>query len=110
MGVLIVSGSPTSLLLAFLQHLAYVAYNNHYPLSKKIGAPIAVAGETGQLAAINCLVDFYLVNEMIIPSSTYWNIGKGVNKGDIEKDEEAKSRIAKFAQNLAWIMNSLEDY
>lgn len=26
------------------------------------GSPIAVAGETGQLATINCLVDFYLAN------------------------------------------------
>lgn len=101
-------GAPTSLLMAFLQRLTYVAFNNNRPLSKKIGGPIAIAGETGQLTTINCLVDFYLVNEMIIPSSTYWNIGIGVHKGDIEKDEKAKSYIIRFAQNLAWIIKSLE--
>lgn len=53
-------------------------------------------------------MDLYLVNEMIMPSSTYWNIGMGVNKGDIEKDQKAKSYIIRFAENLAWLMKSLE--
>lgn len=102
-------GAPTSLLMAFLQRLTYVAFNNNNPLSKKIGGPVAIAGETGQLTTLNCLVDFYLVNEMIIPSSTYWNVGVGVNKGDIEKDKNAKSYIIKFAQNLAWLIKSLKE-
>lgn len=38
---------------------------------KKMGGPIAVAGESGQLTTLNCLIDFYLVNEMTIPSSIY---------------------------------------
>jgi len=101
-------GMTTSLLMAFLQRLTYVAFNNKNPLSKKIGGPIAVGGETGQLATINCLVDVFLVNEMVIPGSTYWNIGNGVNKGDIEKDEKAKSYMRSFAQNMAWISKSLE--
>lgn len=101
-------GAPTSLLMALLQRLTYVSYNNHHPLSKKIGGPIAIGGEAGQLAAINSLTDFYLVNEMLIPGSTYWNIGIGVHKGDIEKDEKGKSYIIRFAQNLAWTMKSME--
>lgn len=102
-------GMPTSLLMAFLQRLTYVSYNNNHPLSKKIGGPIAVGGETGQLTTINCLIDFYLVNEMLIPSSTYWNIGVGVHKGEIEKDEKGKSYIMRFAQNLAWVMKKMEE-
>ena len=101
-------GMPTSLLMAFIQRLTYVSYNNKHTLSKKIGAPIAVGGESGQLTTINCLIDFYLANEMIIPSSTYWNIGVGVNKGDIEKDKKGKSYIIRFAQNLAWIIKKME--
>lgn len=108
MGTPVYVGAPTSLLMAFIQRLTYVSHNNKQPLYKKIGGPIAVAGETGQLTSINCLIDFYLVNEMVIPSSTYWNVGVGVHKGDIEKDVKGKSYIIKFAQNLAWIMKSLE--
>lgn len=102
-------GTPTSLLMAFVQRLTYVSYNNQYPLSKKIGGPIAVAGESGQLTTLNCLIDFYLVNEMIIPSSIYWNIGTGAYKGAVEKDKKGQSYIKKFAQNLAWTMKKLEE-
>ncbi|WP_411680629.1 flavodoxin family protein [Clostridium thailandense] len=102
-------GAPTSLIMAFIQRLTYVSFNNSNTLSKKIGGPIAVGGENGQLTTINCLVDFYLVNEMIIPGSTYWNIGVGVHKGDIEKDEKGKSYIKRFAQNLAWLMKEIEE-
>lgn len=102
-------GTPTSLLMAFLQRLTYVSWNNNRPLAKKIGGPIAVAGETGQLAAINCLIDFYLVNEMVIPSSYYWNAGVGCGKGDILNDEKGKSYVVKFAQNMAWLMKKLDE-
>jgi len=102
-------GAPTSLIMALIQRLTYVSYNNNHPLSKKIGGPIAVAGETGQLTTINCLIDFYLVNEMIIPSSNYWNIGVGVKKGDILEDKKGQSYIVKFAENMAWLMKKVEE-
>ncbi|WP_234124528.1 flavodoxin family protein [Clostridium hydrogenum] len=102
-------GMPTSLLMAFIQRLTYVSYNNNHTLSKKIGGPIAVGGESGQLTTINSLVDFYLVNEMLIPGSNYWNIGVGINKGDIKKDEKGKAYIMSFAQNLSSTMKIMEE-
>lgn len=74
-----------------------------------MGELIAVAGETGHLTTVNCLVDFYLVNEMVIPSSNYWNIGTGVNKGDILKDKKGISYIKRFAENFAWLMKMAEE-
>lgn len=102
-------GAPSSLLLALLQRATYISFNNSRQLSRKIGGPITVGGESGQLTTINCLTDFYLVNEMFIPSSHYWNIGVGVQKGDVENDEKGKSYIGRFAQNLAWAMKKLGD-
>ncbi|MTI65488.1 MAG: flavodoxin family protein [Firmicutes bacterium] len=102
-------GSPTSLLMAFIQRLTYVSFNNNHTLSKKIGGPIVVAGETGQLTTLNSLIDFYLVNEMIIPSSIYWNIGVGVNKGDVKNDEKGELYITKFAKNLALVLEGMEE-
>jgi len=101
-------GAPSSLLLALIQRATYVSFGNGYKLSKKIGGPVAVGGESGQLATINCLADFYLVNEMFIPGSNYWNIGVGTHKGDIEQDEKGKSYIMRFGQNLTWLMKKIE--
>lgn len=107
LGTPVYVGMPTSLLMAFIQRLTYVSYNNGHTLTRKVGGPIAVAGEAGQLATINSLVDFYLVNEMIIPSSEYWNIGFGAKKGTIESDENGKRYIKKFAQNLVWLLKNI---
>lgn len=87
--------------MALIQRMTYVSFNNNETLSKKIGGPLAVAGETGHLTTVNCLVDFYLVNEMVIPSLNYWNIGTGVNKGDILGDKKAILYIKRFAENIA---------
>jgi len=32
---------------------------------------------------------FFLISEMIVPGSSYWNIGMGWEKGDVERDDEA---------------------
>ena len=97
-------GSPSSLMLALIQRATYVSFKNDHQLSIKIGGPIAVGGESGQLTTINALIDFYLINDMIIPGSNYWNIGVGTQKGDIEKDEKGKSYIKRFGENLAWLL------
>ncbi len=102
-------GAPTSLVMALIQRLTYVSYNNKGTLSKKVGGPVAVAGETGHLTTINCLIDFYLVNQMIIPSSSYWNIGVGVNKDDILNDKKGILYMTKFAENMAWIMKKMKE-
>jgi len=49
---------------------------------------------------VNRLIDFYLVNEMVIPSSNYWNIGVAVNKGDILKDKKGISSIKNMRKFL----------
>lgn len=45
---------------------------------------------------------------MVIPSSTYWNICFGVNKGDIKQDNKAKLFVIEFKKNLAWVMENLQ--
>ncbi|QTL98061.1 hypothetical protein GM661_08775 [Iocasia frigidifontis] len=38
-------GAPTSLIMALIQRMTYVSFNNNETLSKKIGGLLAVAGE-----------------------------------------------------------------
>lgn len=102
-------GTPTSLVMAFIQRLTYVSFNNNSQLVRKIGAPITIAGETGQLATINCLIDFYLVNGMVIVGSSYWNIGVGSNKGDILNDEKGEKYIKDFSSNLVYVLNDIKE-
>ena len=38
---------------------------------------------------------------MIIPGSSYWNMGIGLNEGDVEKDEEGVNTMKDLGQNMA---------
>ena len=44
---------------------------------------------------------------MIIPGSSYWNIGMGLGVGDVQKDEEGLRTMRVLGQNLAWVIKKL---
>jgi multimeric flavodoxin WrbA len=44
---------------------------------------------------------------MIIPGSSYWNIGMGLAEGDVEKDEEGIRTMQTLGQNMAWLLKKL---
>ncbi len=50
---------------------------------------------------------FFLIGEMIIPGSSYWNIGVGREIGDAEKDEEGVRTMRTLGRNMAWLMKRL---
>jgi multimeric flavodoxin WrbA len=47
------------------------------------------------------------MNEMIIPGSSYWNMGIGFDKGDVEKDDEGVVTMKTLGQNMAWLLKKL---
>ncbi|WP_157950039.1 flavodoxin family protein [Vallitalea okinawensis] len=93
-------GMPTSLIMAFIQRLTMVAFNNGRSLSGKFGGGFAIGGEAGQLAAITDLIKFFLVNNMVVIGSDYWNIGFATKKGDIMENDKSLKYIENFAENL----------
>jgi multimeric flavodoxin WrbA len=50
---------------------------------------------------------FFLITEMIVPGSSYWNIGVGRAKGDVENDEEGLKTMQTLGQNIAWLLKKL---
>lgn len=48
-----------------------------------------------------------MINDMVVPGSSYWNIAFGRAEGDVENDTEALATIDRFAQNLAWLAEKL---
>jgi multimeric flavodoxin WrbA len=45
---------------------------------------------------------------MIIPGSSYWNMGIGYSNGDVEKDEEGISTMRTLGHNMAWLLKKLK--
>ena len=44
---------------------------------------------------------------MIVPGSSYWNVGVARDKGDAEKDEEGIRTMRTLGQNMAWLLKKL---
>jgi len=44
---------------------------------------------------------------MIVPGSSYWNIGIGRNIGDVESDAEGLDTMRNLGRNMAWLLRKL---
>jgi multimeric flavodoxin WrbA len=100
-------GTARGDLMAALQRIGYVSMNNNRFLSWKVGGPIAVARRGGQTSTIQELLMFYLINEMIVPGSTYWNMVFGREKGEALEDEEGMRTIIRFGENVAKLIGKI---
>jgi hypothetical protein len=45
---------------------------------------------------------------MIVPGSSYWNVGIGFGKHDVEKDEEGLKTMDDLGRNVAWLIKKLK--
>jgi len=113
-GVLIGSpvyfGSATPETMALLDRVGYVSRsNNNSVLRRKVGAAIVVARRAGQNFTFAQLNYFFLVSEMIVPGSTYWNIAFGRQKGEVTGDAEGIETVKTLAGNMAWLRKRLQE-
>ena len=99
-------GSATSQITSLLDRAGYVSRGNGNLFSRKFGGPIVVARRAGQNFTYAQLNYWYMINDMIVPGSTYWNIGFGGVAGQIDEDKEAIATVERFAENLAWLAKS----
>jgi multimeric flavodoxin WrbA len=51
---------------------------------------------------------FYLINDMIVVGSTYWNMVFGRDPGEVWKDDEGIATIRIFAENVAALVKKLD--
>lgn len=109
----IIIGSPvyfsdvTAETKALIDRAGYVTRGNGNSLSRKIGAGIAVARRAGTIHALHSINQFFFINDMIVPGSTYWNIALARNIGDGEKDEEGIKTMQRLGENIAWLLEKI---
>jgi multimeric flavodoxin WrbA len=96
-------------LKALIDRAGFVARANGNFLRRKAGAAVVVARRAGAIHAFDSINHFFLINEMIVPGSNYWNVGVGREKGEVEHDEEGVRTMTVLGQNLAWLLRKLAD-
>jgi multimeric flavodoxin WrbA len=78
------------------------------PLRNKVGGPIVVARRAGHNFTLAQLMFFFMISEMIVPGSSYWNVAFGRSKGEVLKDEEGIETIKNFGRRLVWLLKKIK--
>ena len=110
----ILLGSPvytadiSSNMKAILDRAAVVGDMNPGLLKHKVGAAVIVARRGGALNAFDTLNHFFLVQEMIVPGSNYWNMLYGKIPGDVLKDEEGLANMKNLGENIAYVLKKIK--
>lgn len=109
----ILLGSPTYFadltaeMKAFIDRAGYVLRPNQ-ELRRKVGAGVVAARRGGALHTFDSMNHFFLINEMLVVGSTYWNDGLGGPVGAVEADDAQGVKVAKtLGQNMAWTLKKL---
>lgn len=93
---------------AFIDRAGMVARANGNCYRRKVGAAVVAVRRGGAIHAFDSINHFFLISEMIIPGSSYWNIGIGRNIGEVAQDEEGVKTMADLGENMAWLLQKVQ--
>jgi len=109
----IILGSPTyfsmmtSEMKALIDRAGFVSRSNGDLFKRKVGAAVVAVRRAGGIPTFDAINHFFLISQMIVPGSSYWNVGIGLAKGDVEKDEEGLKTMDDLGKNMAWLIKKL---
>ena len=109
----IILGSPTYFsnvtaeLKAVIDRAGLVSRANGDLFKRKVGAAVVAVRRAGAVPVFDAINHFFLIGQMIVPGSIYWNLAVGLDKGDVEQDEEGVSTMKTLGENIAWLLKAL---
>lgn len=110
----IIIGSPTYVsnvsteVKAYIDRCNYVnRANGGVILRGKIGAPVVSMARSGATFTYSAINFFFGIAEMIIPSSSYWNLAIGHHPGEVENDVIGMKTFRVLGRNMAELMHKL---
>lgn len=112
----IICGSPTYFaavsadLKALLERAGFVALANGNVFAGKIGAAVVAVRRGGATHAFDTINHMFQMSRMIIPGSTYWNMGFGLQKEDVLNDDEGLRNMQHLGQTIHWLGKAIQPH
>lgn len=109
----IIIGSPTyfanvsSEVKALIDRAGLISIVNGHSLQRKVGAGVVAVRRAGATDAFDAINKFFLINQIIVPGSSYWNLGVGFDPKEVEKDEEGVNTMKILGRNMAWLLKKI---
>lgn len=97
----------TSEMKALIDRAGLVTRANGHFLRRKAGAGVVAVRRAGAIHVFDTLNHFFLISQMVVPGSSYWNIGIGRNPGEVDNDPEGVQTMEALGQNMAWLLRRL---
>lgn len=111
----ILLGSPTYFadispeMKALIDRCGMVGRANGDMFKRKIGAGVIAVRRAGAIHALDSLNHFFLIAQMIVVGSSYWNIGIGREKGDVVEDDEGMQTMKILGENIGWLVRQIHN-
>ncbi len=111
----IILGSPTYFAdvstetKALIDRAGFVARANSDMFRRKPGAAVVAVRRAGAIHVFDSINHFFLISQMIVPGSFYWNIGYGRTSGEVEQDSEGLETMQILGRNMAWLLKKIAD-
>ena len=109
----IILGSPTYFsdvtaeMKALIDRAGFVSIANGGKLAGKIGASVVAVRRGGGTHVFDTMNHLFQISGMVIPGSTYWNLGYGLNPGEVQGDAEALRNMEHLGRMIVWLGQSL---
>jgi multimeric flavodoxin WrbA len=110
----ILFGSPsyfsglTPELKALIDRAGFVTVMNSRALARKVGAAVCVHRRAGGVNVMDQINHMMLMSRMIVPGSTYWNLGVGRLPGEAMNDAEALANMKDLGETIVWLLKRLK--
>jgi multimeric flavodoxin WrbA len=111
---IILLGSPTyfadlsSEMKALIDRSGMVGRANTDLYKRKLGAAVVAVRRAGAIHVFDSINHFFLIGQMIVVGSSYWNIGKGREKGEVAGDEEGIATMKTLGENIGWLAKKMQ--
>jgi multimeric flavodoxin WrbA len=106
----IILGSPVyysgiaGTMKCFLDRLFYVAAANGNWMRHKVGTAVVAVRRSGGSMTLDGLNHYLTISEMLVPTSSYWNILHGAQEGEGLQDPEGIQTMQVLGRNMAWLL------
>jgi multimeric flavodoxin WrbA len=93
---------------ALIERACIVSKVNDDLLKHKVGAAVVAVRRQGATHVFSSINYFFLINQMFVVGSSYWNLGIGLNPGDVMNDKEGIDTFQNLTKNLALLLQKLK--
>lgn len=92
---------------ALIDRAGFVAKANDDMFRRKVGAAVVAVRRGGAIHAFDTMNHFFFISQMVVPGSSYWNVGIGLEPGDVKGDEEGLLTMKTLGANMAWLLKKI---